>query len=70
MPPWHSEGMSEDVHEPPLTEAEYAASAEAHMQLIADKLTAALPDEVRDKGWRFGWATGIRPHHVGGFPSE
>lgn len=48
--------MSEDEERPPLTEAGYAAWAEARMRQLADQFTELLPQEVRDAGWRFDWA--------------
>jgi hypothetical protein len=47
--------------EPRITEAEYLASLPGRMQDIADEITAALPDEAKDAGLHFEWATPEMP---------
>jgi hypothetical protein len=42
--------------DPPLTEAEYAAWAASKGRQMAEGLTAALPDWMREAGLRFEWA--------------
>ena len=38
-----------------IEEALYAARVDAWASAIADKITAALPDEARDAGLHFEW---------------
>ena len=57
--------MSSDEESRHITEAEYRAWLERTRPLLADELTAALPQEARDAGLRFEWVSD-RPHCLPG----